>query len=75
MEIINNKKLTKFEKTRLLSARALQIAENAPLNVKPNAKEDSYDLAVKELEANKMPLKVVRRTVTEEHKIMSEEVN
>lgn len=51
---------SKFEKTRLISARALQIADNAPPQVKV-AKEDApYEVALKEFKEKKLPLKVIR---------------
>jgi len=75
MDVVDDNKLNKFERTRLLSARALQISENAPLFTKAETEKDSYELAKNELKDNKVPLKVVRRTVKEETKIIAEEVN
>ena len=53
-------KLSKFEKTRLLSSRALQIADNAPPKVKVDKKDTPYEVALKEYDAGKIPLKIVK---------------
>lgn len=55
-------KLTRFERTRVISARALQLALGAPALIK--ADKDSitpYDLAKKEFEAAVLPFVVIRR--------------
>lgn len=53
-------KLTKFEKTRILSARALQISDGATAYVK-TPKVNTFDLTDEEFKENKTPLKVVRK--------------
>lgn len=53
-------KLTKFEKTRILSARALQINDGATAYVK-DTKENTLDLAKEEFKENKTPLKIIRK--------------
>lgn len=54
--------LTHFEVTRLISARALQIAMGAPVLVKLNAKDTNpYSIAEKEFESKKLPLIVIRK--------------
>ena len=58
--------LKKFEKTRLLSARALQISQNAPLMIKQGKETTSYDLALKEFKAKKNPLRVLRKNIKED---------
>jgi|GEM_PF-2970403 len=59
-------KTVKYERTRILSARTLQIGESAPIYVKPKGADfNSYDIAKEELSKGKMPLKVVRRSVKE----------
>ena len=68
-------KLSKFEKTRLLGARTLQISENAPFYIKTEGETNSYKLAKSELKEGKMPLEVVRRSAKEDAKIMEEEVD
>ncbi|MCL4400779.1 DNA-directed RNA polymerase subunit K [Candidatus Parvarchaeota archaeon] len=51
----------KFEKARLIGARALQLALGAPALVKVNKKEDRYiDIAKKELEKGVLPITVKR---------------
>jgi DNA-directed RNA polymerase subunit K/omega len=46
--------MTKFEKTRLISARALQIAQGAPAK----GKGKPSDIAKEEFEEGKIPLEV-----------------
>ncbi len=51
----------KFEKARLVGARALQLALGAPPLVKVNKKTDKYiDIAKKELEKGMLPINVKR---------------
>jgi DNA-directed RNA polymerase subunit K len=51
----------KFEKARLIGARALQLALGAPPLIKVNKKEDRYiDIAKKELEKGVLPITVRR---------------
>ncbi len=52
----------KFEKARLIGARALQLALGAPPLVKINKKEDRYiDIAKRELDKGVLPIMVRRR--------------
>jgi len=51
--------LSKFEKTRILSERAQQITNGAPIFVEGNF-TDTYSIAVKELEERKIPF-IIRR--------------
>ncbi|MBN1159954.1 MAG: DNA-directed RNA polymerase subunit K [Candidatus Diapherotrites archaeon] len=52
---------TKFERARLLGARALQLSLGAPPLVKvPATVIDPYTVALKELEEKKLPLVIVR---------------
>lgn len=51
---------SKFEKTRLLSTRSLQIADNAPPQVDANKSETPYEVALKEHKEKKIPLKVIK---------------
>lgn len=53
------KKFSKFEKTRIISARALQISQGAPVlvNVPKNVKKP-LDIAVLEWEAGVIPIDV-----------------
>jgi len=52
--------ITRFEKARLITARALQLSFGAPPLIKPSAGMTSYDLAKKELEEGVLPLTVIR---------------
>ncbi|KAF2756467.1 RNA polymerase Rpb6 [Pseudovirgaria hyperparasitica] len=52
--------MTKYEKARVLGTRALQISLNAPPMVDLEGETDPLQIAIKELNAKKIPL-VVRR--------------
>uniref|UniRef100_A0A7S3J4U4 Uncharacterized protein n=1 Tax=Euplotes harpa TaxID=151035 RepID=A0A7S3J4U4_9SPIT len=52
--------LTKYERARILGARALQISKNAPLCVHPDGETDPYKIAEKELQERKIPF-IIRR--------------
>lgn len=52
-------KLTRFEKTRILSARALQIAMGAPVLIKTDL-ADPKQIAKAEFEADVLPITVKR---------------
>jgi DNA-directed RNA polymerase subunit K len=52
------KKLTRFEKARLLGARALQLSMGAKPLVKIQDSIDPIDIAALELENNVLPLNV-----------------
>jgi len=55
-------KLSKFEKTRVLSARALQISDNAPVYLNKKVKLTStINLAEEEFKEGKTPLKIVKK--------------
>jgi DNA-directed RNA polymerase subunit K len=51
--------LTRFEKTRILSARALQLVMGAPILIKTSA-TDPKDIARQEFEADVLPITVKR---------------
>ncbi len=53
--------LTRFETTRLISARSFQLALGAPPLVKTTKGESMLDVAKKELENKKIPLAVIRK--------------
>lgn len=54
-------KYNKFEKARLIGARALQLAYGAPALVKVDKSRDTYiSIALKELEADVLPITVKR---------------
>ena len=52
--------LTKFEKIRVLGARATQISEGAPSTVDATGLTDAMDIAKKELREKKLPLVIQR---------------
>ena len=54
------KKLTRFEKARVIGARALQLSMGAKPQVDVSASIDPIDIATLELKKNKLPLDVVR---------------
>jgi len=51
---------TKFEKSRILGARALQLAYGAPPLIKPKDIVDPLKLAELEFEKNLIPITVIR---------------
>ncbi|KAL0228009.1 hypothetical protein RCL1_004152 [Eukaryota sp. TZLM3-RCL] len=52
--------LTKYERARILGARALQISLNAPVLVEVENETDPLDIAEKELRAKKIPFTIRR---------------
>ena len=52
--------MTRYEKTRLLSARALQLAYGAPPLIKPGKEMSAYEMAKEEFAKKVIPLSVVR---------------
>ncbi len=55
----NNKHNTRFEKTRIISARALQIAQGSPVLVKiPKDVIEPIDIAKLEWEAGVIPIDI-----------------
>mmetsp|Transcript_15637 Transcript_15637/g.32184 ORF Transcript_15637/g.32184 Transcript_15637/m.32184 type:complete len:147 (-) Transcript_15637:656-1096(-) len=52
--------LTKYEKARILGARALQISLGAPVMVNLESQTDSLDIATKELKERKIPITIRR---------------
>lgn len=61
--VVGPPKLTRFEKARIVGARALQLAVGAPplIPIPPDA-SDPISLAVRELEAKVLPISL-RRTL------------
>jgi DNA-directed RNA polymerase subunit K len=52
---------TKYEKARIIGARALQIAMGAPIMIDPpEGVDDPIDIALLEFEAGAIPLTVLR---------------
>jgi DNA-directed RNA polymerase I, II, and III subunit RPABC2 len=52
--------LTKYERARILGARALQISMNSPVMVDVHGETDPLEIARKELKESKIPF-VIRR--------------
>jgi len=55
-------KLTRFEKARIVGARALQIAMGAPIIIVPEAHSGPIDIALLELDTGILPI-TIRRTL------------
>jgi len=53
--------ITRFERARLVTARALQLSFGAPPLVKATPGFSAYDLAKEELEKKLLPLTIIRR--------------
>jgi len=54
------KDMTRFEKTRIISARALQISMGAPILIKTKLKK-SEDIAYSEFNKGVLPIVIIRR--------------
>ena len=53
--------MTRFEKARIVGARALQIAMGAPILTEATTVSSSIDIALKELKEKVLPITVRRR--------------
>ena len=53
-------KLTRFERARIIGARALQISMGAPILIKTEI-EDPTEIAVSEFKKRAVPMTVIRR--------------
>jgi len=61
--IIGPPKLTRFERARIIGARALQIAMGAPILISPEeAPKSPIEVAIKEFEIGILPI-TIRRTL------------
>ena len=61
-EFIGPPKLTRFERARVIGARALQIALGAPLLLPPSqTKTKPIDIAIMELEKGVLPISIRRK--------------
>ncbi len=60
--IVGPPKITRFEKARIVGARALQISMGAPILVDADEKTNPIDIALKELGAGILPI-TIRRTL------------
>ena len=57
---VTSKYFTKYERTRILGARALQISLGSPPTVDIGNTTDSYEIAMLELQQKKIPI-IIRR--------------
>jgi len=55
-----SKILSRFEKTRLIGTRAVQIAMNSPPVIDTKGETDALKIAQMEFDQKKIPLKVIR---------------
>jgi len=53
--------MTRFEKARMVGARALQIAMGAPILIEVTGSASSIDIALNELKEKVLPITVRRR--------------
>lgn len=53
-------KLTRYEKARIIGARALQISQGAPLLVPAKGMMDPISIALKEFKAGKITINIER---------------
>ena len=61
-------KLTRFERARIVGARALQISLGAPILVElPASVSDPIDIALKELEEDALPITLRRALPDKSH--------
>ena len=63
--IVGPPKMTRFEKARIVGARALQISMGAPILVDASENTNPIDIALKELDARILPI-TIRRTLPDE---------
>ncbi|MDD2614468.1 MAG: DNA-directed RNA polymerase subunit K [Methanosarcina sp.] len=54
-------KYTRFERARIVGARALQIAMGAPILVEDDGRLDPLGVAIEELKAGVIPITVKRK--------------
>ena len=60
--VIGPPRITRFEKARIIGARALQISMGAPLLIEiPQTSTNPIDIAIKELEAGVLPITIRRK--------------
>jgi DNA-directed RNA polymerases I, II, and III subunit RPABC2 len=60
--VVGPPKITRFEKARIVGARALQISMGAPILVDAEENTNPIDIAVTELNAGILPI-TIRRTL------------
>ena len=62
--VIGPPKLTRFERARIVGARALQIAMGAPILIEPEKLSSPIDIGLAELKIGILPI-TIRRTLPE----------
>jgi DNA-directed RNA polymerase subunit K/omega len=62
-------KLTRYEKARIIGARALQIAMGAPLLVDRGNETNTINIAKKEYEAGVLPI-LIKRVMPERREVL-----
>ena len=60
---MEERKYTRYEKTRIISARALQIAQGSPVLVKATKDTSPIELAKLEWEKGLIPIDIKKREV------------
>jgi DNA-directed RNA polymerase I, II, and III subunit RPABC2 len=60
--VVGPPKITRFEKARIVGARALQISMSAPILIEVETLSSPIDIALKELESGILPI-TIRRTL------------
>jgi DNA-directed RNA polymerase I, II, and III subunit RPABC2 len=66
--VIGPRKLTRFEKARIIGARALQISMGAPVLVDlPEKVSDPIDISLMELNENALPMTIRRALPDKTH--------
>jgi len=58
---IESPKLTRFERARIVGARALQITMGAPLLLEPGGLSNPIDMALRELYEGVLPITIRRK--------------
>ncbi len=59
--MIGPRKLTRFERARIIGARALQVSLGAPILTEiPDSMSDPVDISLEELEGNVLPMTLRR---------------
>lgn len=62
--MVETEKYTKYEKARIIGARALQIAMGAPILINRGNETNVLNIAKKEFEAGVLPI-MIKRTLPE----------
>lgn len=64
-------RLTKYERTRIIGQRAMQISNGAKPKVKTENMDDPVEIAEKELEHGLCPIKIIRTLPNGEKHVIS----